>query len=281
MDDNSGGVSRRQFAAFAALGAAGVGTAATAAAPQVMDMDVNIKTADGMCNAALAHPQGAGRWPAVIVWTDAFGLRPFFREFGKRIAAEGYVVLTPNPFYRSTHDRVFPNGIDFNNPDQRKQLADLRAPMTPEAITRDAGSFVAFLDAQPMVDKRKKMGVQGYCMGGPLMMQTAAAAPNRIGAGASFHGGGLVTDRPDSPHLLVPKLKGAYYFAVADNDDKQQPDAKTKLKAAFDTANIPAKVEVYAGCMHGWCAADTPPYNKEGAERAWGELMMLYKGALV
>ena len=138
-----------------------------------------------------------------------------------------------------------------------------------------------------MVDKGRKLGSQGYCMGGPLVLKTAAVAPGRVGAGASFHGGGLVTDKPDSPHLLAPQIKARLYIAIASSDDMRQPDAKDKLREAFSAAQVPAEIEVYAGAQHGWCVTDmplqgdgSPTYNKPDAERAWSKLLQLYRTSL-
>jgi carboxymethylenebutenolidase len=211
------------------------------------------------------------------------------REIARRLAAEGYSVLVPNPFYRTARAPVFESASNFNfaNPEDRAKLGPLMGPINaPGAAERDAAAFVAFLDAQRQVDRNRKIGTQGYCMGGALVVRTAAAVPDRIGAGASFHGGGLVTDQPGSPHLLAPKIKARMYFGVASNDDMQQPTAKTTLKAAFDAAKVPAEVEVYAA-LHGWCVPDmplqngAPIYNKADADRAWGKLLALYKAGLV
>ncbi|WP_304177505.1 dienelactone hydrolase family protein [Phenylobacterium aquaticum] len=281
LDDQTDALSRRDFTALT-VGAAGAVVVATGAqAAEVVESDVTIKTTDGSCDAALFHPAGKGAWPAVLIWPDALGLRPEFRAMGKRLAAEGYVVLVPNPFYRSRPAPVFTGPFDFANADDRAKLALIRAPLTPDAVTRDAVAFVAFLDAQKVTNRKAKAGVQGYCMGGPMTMQTAAALPARIGAGGSFHGGGLVTAAPDSPHLLVPKIKARFYFGVAMNDDQRQPDAKDQLKAAFAAANVPAKIEVYDGALHGWCVPGSAVYNPASAERAWGELLALYKAGLV
>ena len=281
MDDQT--LSRRDFAALSAAVAGASAIAGSAQAAEVVETDVTVKTADGMCDAALYHPAGKGTWPAVLIWTDIFGLRPAFRDMGKRLAAQGYVVLVPNPFYRTRKAPVFEEGMkfDFNNPEDRAKLPPLTGPLTPEAVTRDAVAHLAFLDAQKVTNKKAKAGVQGYCMGGPMTMRTAAALPNRIGAGGSFHGGGLVTDKPDSPHLLVPQIKAHYYFGIASNDDQKQPDAKDKLKAAFAAVNGKAKIEVYDGALHGWCVPGSAVYNQPAAEKAWGELLALYKGALV
>ncbi len=288
MADERQTISRRQFTALTL--AAGVSAAAGAAAASVTEMidtDVLVKTPSGTCDAALVHPQGSGRWPAVIIFPDIFGLRPTMRAMAKRLATDGFTVLVPNPFYRSTKaPGIFPD-FDFGNPADRAKLDAFRAPMTSEAVMQDAAAYVAFLDAQPSVNSKAKMGVVGYCMGGPMAMQAAAANPKRIGAGASFHGGGLVTDKPDSPHLLVPKIKAQFYFGIAASDDEKQPDAKTKLREAFDAAKVPVKIEVYEGTLHGWCVKDMPLqagkpiYNEPQAERAWNELIALYKRAQV
>ena len=208
---------------------------------------------------------------------------------GKRLAAEGYSVLVPNPFYRvSKAPFTDASTFNFQNPADMAKLQPLMASVNAAgAAEKDAVAYVAFLDAQKEVNKSKKIGTQGYCMGGPLVMKTAATLPDRIGAAASFHGGGLVTDKPDSPHLLAPKIKARMYFGIAASDDTTQPDAKDKLKEAFAAAKVPAEVELYAGTQHGWCMKDMPKqangmpiYNQPDAERAWGKLLALYKKAL-
>jgi len=284
--ESSNEVSRRDFVALsiAAGIAAAAGTASGADMP-ITETDVDIKTADGMCNAAFIHP-ATGSHPGVIIWADAFGLRPVMREMGRRLAKEGYSVLVPNPFYRVVRDAgLDPRTFDFNNTTDRAKLTPLMSSINATgAAEKDAAAFVAWLDAQKPVNTSKKIGTQGYCMGGPLVMRTAAAVNNRIGAGGSFHGGGLVSDAPTSPHLLAPKIKARMYFGVAKNDDERQPDAKDKLKAAMAAANVPAEIEVYPA-QHGWCMSDftagpTPIYSKPDAERAWGKLLALYKTAL-
>ena len=288
MSDQPHTISRREFAALSlAAGATAAAGISVAAAGEVMEADVQVHTPGGVCDAALIHPQGQGRWPGVILFVDAFGLRPAMRDMAKRLAVDGYTVLIPNPYYRSTKAPGIDPGFDFTNPADRAKLEALRALLTSDAVMQDATAYVKFLDAQASVDKKAKMGVVGYCMGGPMTMQAAAAVPARIGAGASFHGGGLVTDKPDSPHLLVAKMKAQYYIGIAANDDQRQPDAKTKLDAAFHAANLPAKIEVYEGTLHGWCVKDMPLqagkpiYNEASAERAWNELVTLYKRARV
>ena len=273
-------VSRRAFG----LGAAAtvvLSSAAAAAQAKVVEKDVNVPMASGVADSALFYPEGRGSWPAVLVWTDILGLRPVFREMGRRLSAEGYVVLVPNPFYRNAKAPVVDGSFDFSKPEDRAKVMPMAAALTADANVSDAKSYVAFLDAQPQTDKRKKMGVQGYCMGGPLTFRTAATAPERVGAAATFHGGGLVTDKLDSPHLLIPKMKAEVVCAVADNDDKRDPAAKDKLKEAFAAAHLKAKVEVYEGCSHGWTVRGSQVYNEAGAERAWAELTALYKRNLV
>jgi carboxymethylenebutenolidase len=274
---------RREFVALSvAAGLVGTTGLAEAASLEVVETSVDIKTPDGTCDAAFFHPK-SGTHPGVLIWTDAFGLRPSLRAIGKRLAAEGYSVLVPNPFYRVGKDQ-FTDASTVNFAADRAKIAPLMASVNAAGnAEKDTVAYIGFLDAQKQVDKKKKIGVQGYCMGGPLTLRAAATVPDRIGAGASFHGGGLVTANPDSPHLLAPKIKARLYFGIASSDDKQQPDAKDKLKVAFPAA----KIEVYADAMHGWCISDMPPqangmptYNKADAERAWGELLALYKAAL-
>ena len=269
-------VSRRAFG----LGAAAtvvMSSAVAAAQAKVVEKDVNVPMASGVADSALFYPEGKGSWPSVLVWTDILGLRPVFREMGRRLAAEGYIVLVPNPFYRNAKAPVVDGSFDFSKPEDRAKVMPMAQALTADANISDAKSYVAFLDTQPQTDKKKKMGVQGYCMGGPLTFRTAATASERVGAAATFHGGGLVTDKPDSPHLLIPQMKAEFVCAVADNDDKRDPAAKDKLKEAFTAAHLKAKVEVYEGCNHGWTVRGSQVYNETGAERAWAELLALYK----
>ena len=270
-------VSRRTFGLLSAVAASGLATSAYAA--DVVEKDVEVKTADGAADSVLFHPAGKGAWPAVLIWTDIAGLRPAFREMGRRLAAQGYVVLVPNPFYRSIKGLVATPGFDFSKPEDRARVMGYRQAMNNEGIDNDAKAYLAFLDAQPQTNKKKKVGVQGYCMGGPLSFRTAAAVPGRIGAVGSFHGGGLTTKNPDSPHLLIPKTNASYLVAVAQNDDKAQPDSKDILKAAFAEAKKTATVEVYPAA-HGWCVKGSQVYNEAEAERAWAQLTKLYKSAL-
>jgi carboxymethylenebutenolidase len=290
VDNDKPAVSRREFGALSlGAGLATVAnTSANAAAPALTETEVTVKTPDGMCDAAFIHP-ATGSYPGVLIWTDVFGLRPSMRGFARRIAAEGYSVLVPNPFYRTAKAPVFadPTKFDFGNQADMAKLPPLTGPLNaPGNAEKDAIAYVAFLDAQPQVNKAKKIGTQGYCMGGPLVVKTAATIPDRIGAGASFHGGGLVTDQPTSPHLLAPNIKARMYFGVASNDDMRQPDAKVKLKQAFEAAKVPVEVELYPTALHGWCIRDMPLaegkpiYKMDDAEHAWAKLVTLYKAAL-
>jgi carboxymethylenebutenolidase len=269
-------VSRRAFI-VASSAAVILSSAGAAAQAKVVEKDVNVPMASGASDSALFYPVGNGPWPAVLVWTDILGLRPVFREMGRRLAVEGYVVLVPNPFYRNAKAPVVDGSFDFSKPEDRAKVMPLAAALTADANISDAKSYTDFLDQQPQTDKKKKMGVQGYCMGGPLTFRTAATVPDRIGAAATFHGGGLVTDKPDSPHLLIPKMKAEVLCCVADNDDKRDPAAKDKLKEAFAAAHLKATVEVFDGCNHGWTVRGSQVYNEAGAERAWSELTELYK----
>ena len=277
-------MTRRRF--VTALGSVAAGTlaapalAASGASRAVKSHDVLVPMAEGTtADAVLFHPESEGkhsnRWPAVLVWPDILGLRPVFREMGQRLAAEGYTVLVPNPFYRSQRAPVVDGSFDFGNPEHRARVFALRGAMTDAGIDADAAAYLKFLDAQPQTDTHRPAGVQGYCMGGPLSFRTAAAVHDRIAAVASFHGGGLVTREPASPHLLIPKTRAEYLVAVARNDDAREPDAKETLKAAFAAASRPATVEVYAA-DHGWCVFGSQSYVEAEAERAWAELLKLY-----
>ncbi len=297
-ESHSGNITRRDFTTIL-LGAGIAASVSTKSAAEVgvelIETDVEIKTPDGSCDAAFIHPKSNpakpgshdGPYPGVLIWPDAFGLRPSLRTIGRNVASEGYSVLVPNPFYRvSKAPFTDASKFNFQNPDDMAKLRPLMASVTsPGNAEKDAAAYVAFLDAQKEVNTARKLGTQGYCMGGPLVLRTAAALPDRIGAGASFHGGGLVTDKPDSPHLLAPKIKARMYIGIASSDDEKQPDAKDKLKAAFAAAKVRAEIEVYPA-QHGWCIPDIPMrdgapiYDKVQAERAWGKLVALYRAVL-
>ena len=249
---------------------------ACAAAANVTETDVMVPTPDGSADAALFHPAGTGPWPAVLMWPDILGLRPVFREMGRRLAAEGYDVLVPNPFYRTKRAPIVTGPFDFNDPKQVQPLLSLKATLTDAAIDKDAAAFIAFLDGQKQTNRHKGAGVQGYCFSGPFAFRTAALRPDRIRAVGSFHGGGLVTKEPTSPHLLIPKTKASFVVAIARNDDQKQPEGKDVLKAIFAEAKRPAVVEVYPA-DHGWCVPGSPAYDEASAERAWAELLRLYR----
>jgi len=273
-------LSRRQFGALT-LGAGVVSLLAPVAdaAAEVKEAEVDIKTPDGTADAYFVRPS-TGSYPGVLMWPDIFGLRPAFRQMGKKLAESGYSVLVVNPFYRTKRAPTAPEHPDFEDPATRAALMALMGSLTAQTAVTDAKAFVAWLDGQASVDRKRRMGTTGYCMSGPFTMRTAAAFPDRIGAGASFHGGGLVTDKPDSPHLLVAKMKAHYLIAIAESDDQRQPEAKNALRAAFAKAKLPAEIEVYAGTIHGWCPLDSRVYNPDQAEKAWSRMLALFKTAL-
>jgi len=277
-------LSRRDFVALSLT--AGLGAVTSSATPKelaVIETDVNVKTPDGVCDAVFIHPT-KGQHPGVLIWPDSGSLRPALRELGKRLAAEGYSVLVPNHLYRTAKAPVFPENFNpVKNSDDAAFYRRITAPFfAAGAVERDAGAYIAFIDAQKQVNKKRKMGVQGYCLGGAYVIKTAALFPDRVGAGASFHGGFLATAKPDSPHLLAPKIKARLYFAVASDDDKREPDVKDKLKEAFEAAKVRVEIEVYPNAMHGWCVPDDHNVykNKVDADRAWAKLLALYKAEL-
>jgi len=261
-------LSRRQFGALGLGASLAAMLPAVAAASEVSESEVEIKTPDGTCDAHFVHPAKATA--AVLVWPDIYGLRPAFRAMGKRLAESGYAVLTVNPFYRSI------KGAPASREDGFKHAGSLNAA----THVSDAKAFVTWLDAQKSVDTRRKIGTTGYCMGGAIVMRTAATLPKRIGAGCSFHGGGLTTSNPDSPHLLIPKMKASMLIAIADNDDQKEPTSKDILRKAFDDAKVSAEIEVYKGANHGWMPPDHQSHNAEAAERGWARKLELFKKAL-
>lgn len=281
MDDmqKASALSRRQF------GALGVGASlvamlpAVANAAEVKESEVLIKTPDGMCDAHFAHP-ASGAAPAVLVWPDIFGLRDAFRLMGRRLAESGYAVLTVNPFYRVRKAPTAPPNPDFQDPATREALMQLSGGLNATTQATDGRAFIRWLDARREVDRKRKIGTTGYCMGGPIVMRTVASFADRVGAGASFHGGGLTTQAADSPHLLIPKMKGRMLVAVAENDDMRDPESKNILRKAFADAGVQAEVEVYPA-QHGWCVIDSRVFDKAQAEKAWGRMLELFGTALV
>ncbi len=270
-------LSRRQLGTLAAGVSLAMLLPRAADALDVKENEVNIKTPDGTADCYFVHPT-TGAHAAVLVWPDVLGLRPAFRQMGKRLAEAGYSVLVVNPFYRNKHAPVVPDGATFDEK-TRAIVLPLAQALNATTHTTDAKAFIAWLDTQQAVDKNKKVGTTGYCMGGPIVMRTAAAVPARVGAAGSFHGGGLVTNTPESPHLLIPQMKAQFLVAVASNDDMREPESKTVLKDSFAKAKLPAEVEVY-GAMHGWCPPDSAVYDKEQAERAWSRMLVLFEKAL-
>ena len=263
-------VTRRQFGALVGAGVA-LMLPGVAHAQAVTESDVEIKTPDGTADAYFVHPAGATA--AVLVWPDIFGLRPAFRQMGKRLAESGYAVLVVNPFYRQAKAPV----ADTTTPFQK--LMPFAQALNQTTNMTDARAFIAWLDAQPAVATNRKVGTQGYCMGGPMTFRTAAAVPDRVGAVASFHGGGLVTDNPNSPHRQAAGSKAQFLVAIAENDDKNAPNEKNVLRETFDKAKLAAEIEVYPAA-HGWCPPDSRVYHEPSAERAWTRLLALYGKAL-
>ena len=272
-------MSRRQFGAVSV----GVGMAMllprSADALDVSESEVNVTTPDGTADCYFVHPT-TGAYPGVVIWPDILGLRPAFRQMGKRLAETGYAVLVVNPFYRGRRAPVVPEGASFADPATRETVMPLAQALNATTHVTDARAFVAYLDSHAAVNRNRKVGTMGYCMGGPIVMRTAAAVPDRVGAAASFHGGGLVSQAADSPHLLVPTMKAQFLIAVAENDDQREPETKTVLRDAFAKAGLAAEIEVYAGAAHGWCPPDSAVYNEPQAERAWSRLLALFEKAL-
>ena len=272
--ERAGKVTRKQFGVMLGAGITMM-LPRVAKAAAVTESDVNVTTPDGIADCYFVHP-ATGNAPGVLIWPDIFGLRPAFRQMGKRLAESGYSVLVVNPFYRTkkapTADAGAATPID--------QVRPLAQSLSEKTQMTDAKAFIGWLDGQSSVAKNRKMGTQGYCMGGPMAFRTAAAVPERIGAVATFHGGGLVTDQPNSPHLEAAASKAQFLIAIAANDDARSPNDKTKMKETFAKANLPAEIEVYADAAHGWCPPDSHVYNEPQAEKAWSRLLVLYGKAL-
>ena len=267
-------VTRKQFGVMLAAGVAMM-LPKVANAAVVTESEVNVKTPDGTADCYFVHP-ASGTAAGVILWPDIFGLRPAMRQMGKRLAESGYSVLVVNPFYRVQKAPTAPQGAAT----PIATVAPLMQALNEKTHITDAKAFVGWLDAQPSVDKNRKIGAQGYCMGGPMALRTAAAVPGRVGAIGSFHGGGLVTKTPDSPHLEAATSKAQFLIAIATNDDARTPTDKDVLKETFAKANLPAEIEVYTPANHGWCPPDSTVYNEPLAEKAWSRLLVLYGKAL-
>jgi carboxymethylenebutenolidase len=272
-------LSRRQFGALGFGASVMAMLPAVANAAEVKATEVLIKTPDGVCDANFVHPV-KGASAAVLVWPDIFGLRDSFRDMGKRLAESGYAVLTINPFYRLQKAPTSAKGASFSDPATREALLKQAGSLTPTTQVTDAKAFIAWLDSQKVVDKDRKIGTTGYCMGGPMVFRTAATVPARVGAGATFHGGGLTTNDATSPHLLIPQMKASFVIAIAANDDASNPESKNILRKAFDDAKLKARIEVFEGAQHGWCPPDSQVYNQVQAEKAWAELLELFKTSL-
>jgi len=285
VDDNeeflrkSPRLNRRQFNTLAAGATLAAMLPAVVNAQTVSERDVVITTPDGEADAYFVHPT-SGSHAAVLMWPDILGLRPAFREMGRRLAQSGYSVLVVNPFYRSAPSPVVPEGASFQDPDIRSVVLPMAQQLNADTHMSDARTFVAWLDQQSAVDTNRQIGTMGYCMGGPIIMRTAAAVPERIGAAASYHGGGLATDNPDSPHLLIPSMDAELLIAIAENDHEREPHVEGKLRDAFESAGVRAEIEVYDGAMHGWCVIDSAVYHEAQAERAWARTLAMFERAL-
>jgi carboxymethylenebutenolidase len=266
-------VTRRQFGVLVGAGIS-VMLPRVANAVAVTESDVNVTTPDGAADCYFVHP-ASGTAAAVLMWPDIFGLRPAFRQMGKRLAESGYSVLVVNPFYRVKKAPTAEKGAATPIP----ELRPLAQALNETTHTTDARAFIGWLDKQAAVATNRKIGAQGYCMSGPIAFRTAAAVSDRVGAVASFHGGGLVTDQPNSPHLQAAKTKAQFLVAIAANDDQRAPNEKNVLKETFAKANLPAEIEVYEGA-HGWCPPDSSVYNEPQAEKAWSRLLAMYQKAL-
>lgn len=266
--------SRRDIGVLAGAVGVSIMLPRVANAVDVNESEVNIQTPDGVCDAYFAAPV-SGAHAAVLVWPDIFGLRVAFRQMGKRLAESGYSVLVVNPFYRTQKAPTAQYGASTPIPD----VLPLARSLNATTQVTDARAFISWLDARSEVDTSKQIGTIGYCMGGPFVLRTAATVPDRVGAGCTFHGGGLNTDAPDSPHLLIPRMKAEFLIAIAESDDMRDPESKNVLRNAFAQANVPAEIEVYPAA-HGWCPPDTLVYDYDQSERAWSRMLALFERTL-
>lgn len=278
------GISRRKFGKLGAGVALATMLPPVANAQDVVEQDVLIdmdggKEGGNKADAYFVHPS-EGRYAAVIVWPDIMGIRPAFRSMGKRLAQSGYAVLVVNPYYRTVKGQVTPDGGSFADPEVRAILLPYARTLSHQTAVADGRDFVRFLDAQAVVDTKRKIGTTGYCMTGSYPLLLAADQPDRIGAGGSFHSGALVQEAEDSPHLLIPKISASMLIAIAENDHERRPDEKGILEASFKAANVDAEIEVYEGAMHGWCPPDSRVYNEVMAEKAWARMLALFEKRL-
>ena len=273
------GLTRREFNKLGMGAALAMMLPSVANALELVEEDVLVATPDGMADCYFVRP-ASGAHAAVIIWPDIMGIRTSFRMMGKRLAESGYSVLVVNPYYRTAKGAVIEDGESFGDPEVRARLMPHAKSLSPETCLIDGRAYVSYLDMQASVDTGRKVGTTGYCMTGSYTMRLAADMPERIGAGGSFHGGGLASDAENSPHLLAPQIKAGMLIAIAANDDKKDPNAKVLLREAFDSAGVNAEIEVYEDTLHGWCPPDSRVYNKVQAERAWSRLLALFEREL-
>ena len=270
------GLTRREFAAIgtaAVLAGCAGGPASAAGRGELKEGPVAIATADGMADGFFVHP-AKGRHPGVIFWPDIAGLREVKKVMARRLAAAGYAVLVVNQYYRAMRAPVLASFAEWRTPEGQAKIGPMRAALTPAAVMRDAAAYVAWLDGQKAVDTRRGIGAQGYCMGGPFAVRSSIAS-QRVRAAASFHGGGIASEAPDSPHLGLGAAQARYLIAVARGDDQRNPQEKERFRAAAAAAGRPAEIEVYAA-EHGWCVPDSPVYDAAVADRAFARLLALY-----
>ncbi|MFC3120203.1 dienelactone hydrolase family protein [Agaribacter flavus] len=272
--------SKLSVAAVVSLCFGGLANASAVLSTELTESEVDVPMQNGVSDSYFVHP-AKGQYPGILLWPDIRGLRPAFKAMARRLAAEGYAVLVVNPFYRDAKAPVVSPGEQFSDPKVRERLIPFYRNLNHQASMSDARDYIAFIDKQSAVDTTRKIGTAGYCMGGPLIMRTAGAVPTRVGAAASFHGGGLVTEESDSPHLLIANSPAHVLHAIAENDDERFPSVKHDLAKAYKAAGVPAEIEVYKGTLHGWCPPDSSVYNEQQAEKAWARMLALFKTALV
>ncbi|MEM7362787.1 MAG: dienelactone hydrolase family protein [Pseudomonadota bacterium] len=278
-------MSRRQFntlttGAAAAMLIPGATASQDTASVQIVEDDVMVTTPDGTSDCFFVHPS-EGRHPGVILWPDIYGLRPSYRTMAKRLAKSGYAALVVNPYYRDARVPVLAEGASLRDPEVRGKIFPMRQKLTPAAQRSDGRAYVRYLDASDAVDTDRLIGTMGYCMTGSFAMRTAAAEPKRIGAVASFHGGGLVTYDDDSPHRSIKESKAAALIVIAENDHEKEPGSQEALRKAYQRAGLNAEVEVYKGAMHGFCSLDSQAYHEIQAEKAWARLLHMFHRHLI